>query len=218
VLPTCATVNGAPDLSKPCIPPVMACGGGLGCATASTCKSSCGTRLDCASRFDECSGGASCGADLASVAASAVGVTSDGGLKEPPPLRTNAEIAAMMVDAGYATDDAGVVQLAATGGVGLAFDPALRTPVDGLGLCLDYLESCMMINRTIDGCVAAAHRCVSPTPWLGDPAGDDCCPEPCLVEYFNLRAMQSEATAMQNFLHSSCYAGASAPPSDGGGP
>jgi hypothetical protein len=74
----------------------------------------------------------------------------------------------------------------------------------------------MALNSTIDGCVAAARRCSTSTPWLGDPSGDDCCPEACLVEYFTARQTSTAQQALQTFLATPCYAPTTAPPLDAG--
>jgi hypothetical protein len=94
----------------------------------------------------------------------------------------------------------------------LLFDPNKRDPTAGFGLCLDYLESCMILNSTVDGCIAAAHRCSTTTPWLGDPSGNDCCPQGCLVAYLTARENATPAAALQAMLQSNCYA-----PSGSGG-
>jgi hypothetical protein len=210
-LPNCPVVSGVPDVSSPCVVAAHPCANDVACAEISSCKAACVLRSDCASRYNDCDPLAgTCTADQASLLAAKQGVSP--APRDPPPLRTNQEIAALLVDAGYPLDDAGRVLIESVAGMGLAFDPNHRDIVSGVSLCLDYVESCMMLNKTIDGCVASARRCASSTPWLGDPSGDDCCPHACLLQYFTNRLTMSDEDAVQVFLRSNCYA----PPSDAG--
>ena len=205
-VPVCPVVNGVPDLSQPCNVPPSTCGGGLACADGTSCRQGCTARTDCASRYQRCgAGGSACLTDDASRAATSQGVTPVDWT--PPRLRSSREIADIMIDAGLHADDAGVIQLPmpSLGGVVLAYDPNRRTPANGMRLCVDSITTCMVMKQSTDACVAATARCSSSTPWLGDPAGDDCCPEACLLAYFNARANSSSASALQSMLVSGCY-------------
>ena len=96
---------------------------------------------------------------------------------------------------------------AGLGGIQLAFDPNLKNPLMGVRACMYRVQACMIANRKVDECVAATPRCVGNTPWLGDAAGLDCCPEACLESYFKRRATDNERTALDEFLFSGCYPG-----------
>jgi hypothetical protein len=215
-LPQCPLFNGAPVLSSPCVLPAQKCPNSAGCDSPTSCKAGCSVRADCSSFQDDCNQQGLCVPDQASLLASQQGVTT-ASLVQPPPLRTNAEIAALLVDAGgFQVDDAGRVLIETVAGMDLMFDPNKRDPTSGLRLCLDYIEACMALNSTIDGCVAAARRCSTSTPWLGDPSGDDCCPQGCLVQYFTARQTSTAQQALQTFLTTPCYAPTTAPPLDAG--
>jgi hypothetical protein len=64
-----------------------------------------------------------------------------------------------------------------------------------------------MLTKQVDGCVAAATRCVTQTPWLDDPGGFDCCPTECLLNYFESRQSTTEGAAMHVMMSSFCYPG-----------
>lgn len=184
------------------------CPGGLGCADANSCRSACVARLDCASVGDTCSsGGTSCTPDGASVLATARGVTPVNW--SPPKVRSPEEIAATLKSLGYPEDADGGIDLpgAELGAVQLAFDPTIKNPLMGVRTCIYRIEACMVSNRKVDACVAATPRCVGNTPWLGDDAGLDCCPEACLEKYFERRSSANERVALDEFMFSGCYPG-----------
>jgi len=185
-----------------------ACPGGLGCADDVSCKAACTTRLDCTATGETCArAGAGCVPDGAAVLASARGVTPIA--FSTPPVRSTEEVGALLKRLGYPTDEAGLVYApgAAAGGIQLAFDPSLKNPLMGVRTCMYRIQTCMMANRKVDECVAGTPRCVGGTPWLGDAAGLDCCPEACLEKYFQKRATSNERVALDEFLFSDCYPG-----------
>jgi hypothetical protein len=186
---------------------VAPCAGELGCADANTCKSACTTRMDCESGFMECSSDArTCMADAVSVSASSQGVTPS--KWKPPAVNTPKQLGAMLADAGLETDDAGRVLFGAesSSGLTLAFDPNSHTPLDGFEHCLGRIQTCREQTSEYDGCVAAAPRCASSTP-ANDPAGFDCCPSECLLEYFNDRKTMSAPKALLSVAQGMCYPG-----------
>lgn len=228
VAPSCPLrPDGTPDLTAkvfvgstavPCALPPTACSGGVMCASASECKPRCESRLDCTSRFNTCNGATGfCEPDSASQLATTMGVTPCS--YKPPPLLSTSEVVDQMLDAGIERDEAGIfhVPSPAFAGVKLGFDPAVKTPMLGLRRCVDAVVVTMSASATksIDSAVAAATRCVGTSPWFGDPAGDDCCPEACLKTYFEARKTMSERAALELFLTSGCYPGTSLP-SDAG--
>ncbi|HEY2511066.1 MAG TPA: hypothetical protein VGI39_09430, partial [Polyangiaceae bacterium] len=206
-VPTCSLTNGVANLSTPCNPPASTCAGGLGCAgDGASCKGACTARNDCVSRYQTCaSPGAACTADSVAQAASAAGVTPTSTL--PPAMRPPSAIAAALVDAGFTPDDAGVFVFNTTPGYALAFayDPNRQSPQIQFRNCMDFLGSCALVNKAVDSCVAAASRCTTTTPWLGDPSGADCCPEACLLDYFTARQTMTEAQALMTVGAGSCY-------------
>lgn len=44
-------------------------------------------------------------------------------------------------------------------------------------------------------------------PWKNDPAGDDCCPQSCIDEYYELRKKTSEGAAFMAMVSGTCYPG-----------
>jgi hypothetical protein len=184
-----------------------ACAGELGCADANTCKTACTTRLDCESSFMECASDAhTCTADAVSVSASAQGVTPS--QWKPPAVNTPKQLGAMLADAGLEMDDAGRILLGSesASGLTLAFDPNSHTPLDGFQHCLGRVQTCREQTSEYDGCVAAAPRCSSSTP-ADDPAGFDCCPSECLLEYFDDRRTMSAPRALLSVAQGMCYPG-----------
>jgi hypothetical protein len=228
--PTCSsgmiTPGGRCSASGACVAPgpsdTQPCPNGLACADGSSCKTvgsgGCATRANCASQYNDCNVATGiCSPDVASQLAAKQGVTP--APIPPPPRLTNAQIAAGLVDAGFTPDDAGTFYMNVNdtnAPMQLAFDPKFMTPILTYKNCLEYIETCMLINKTIDGCVALAPRCATSTPWNGDPAGIECCPQACLVEYFNARPAESAPVALQSLASSTCYLGGSAV--DGGAP
>jgi hypothetical protein len=183
------------------------CPGNLGCADAYTCKSTCMTRMDCESGFMECTSDAhACATDAVSVAATAQGVTPS--KWKPPARNTPKQLGDMLLDAGLETDDAGRILLGSesANGLTLAFDPNSHTPLDGFQHCLARIQTCREQTSEYDGCVAAAPRCASSTP-ADDPAGFDCCPSECLLEYFDDRKRMSAPKALLNVAQGMCYPG-----------
>jgi hypothetical protein len=183
------------------------CANGFPCADATACRTGCTTRLDCRSRFDTCDVAAQrCVPDQVSVEIATRGITP--AAFDPPALRTPQEIAAELLDAGYEQNDAGVIVLPSLGGgpIELGFDPNEKNPLIGLKECNVSILACVEEKGVFDECVAAAPRCVSETPWDGDPAGLGCCPEACLLAYFNARPAKRFSEAMKE-LNNGCYPG-----------
>jgi hypothetical protein len=129
--------------------------------------------------------------------------------QEVPPLRSSHEIVQLLQDAGVPRNDAGVFLLSSTGGlIELGFDPHVHTPEQGFADCLNRLNACFALNRQVDKCVETAPRCRGNKPWLGDPAGIDCCPQSCASEYFTARTHgKTEAIALDEMAISHCYPG-----------
>jgi hypothetical protein len=175
-----------------------------------SCKTACVSRLDCGTRYDDCDGTiGSCHPDAVSSAASAKGITPV--TWTPPRLLKPDEVRDKLVDAGLPQDDAGRILLPSSfAGVQVAYDPSLQTPLTGVKSCLQRIRTCTGLTGEIDECVADAPRCASTEPWLGDPAGDDCCPVSCLLSYFDARPAKDEPTALKAFLDNGCYPGLSA--------
>jgi len=141
--------------------------------------------------------------------------------------RSPADIADALRRAGYKADSAGRFLLPehSLGGITLAYDPNLKNPTTGFRACNNRIDSCLVTRAgREDYCVREAPRCVSATPWKDDPAGDDCCPESCVREYFANRRTQTAAVALSNLTESMCYPGLKAfldqpgPSASGGGP
>ncbi len=138
--------------------------------------------------------------------------------------RSRLDVAEALKRAGYKPDNAGRIPFKdrSFGGVTLAYDPSLKNPTIGLRNCIRGIDSCQMADKQLDRCVQDAPRCVSATPWNNDPAGEDCCPESCVSEYFNNRKTQKPGAALSNVVDGMCYPGLQAflsrGRSDGGAP
>ena len=121
------------------------------------------------------------------------------------------ELAEILKQAGYKADDAGRIIFENETGLSLAYDPNLRDPTIGFRECMGNISACIEATAKatgkLDRCVRETPRCVSAKPWKGDPAGDDCCPESCVREYFDMRKSQSEDGAWTGLLKGSCYTG-----------
>lgn len=139
------------------------------------------------------------------------GQPSPGGVTSGPVSPSTAPdphaVAAALADAGYPRDDAGRILVGGGAGVTLAFDPNLRSPAMGLRNCLNGIMACTVESKSIDGCVARAPRCVTPTPWLGDPAGTSCCMTGCITAYQDARRSgKDESYAIDAlFQHGGCF-------------
>jgi hypothetical protein len=208
-LATCPQLpDGGFDESQRCVLPSGPCAGNLGCADGVSCKTACATRADCAGPYAECQGPATCGPDQASQLATQKGITPVSWT--PPPLRTPAQIAAVLEEAGVPQDDAGDFLLPSDtiAGIELAYNPSLQLPVTGLAMWTDYIDACMQTQGQVDPCIVSSERCQTATPWLGDPAGNDCVPEACLVIYLQARASgEDPVAALQTLYESDCYEG-----------
>jgi hypothetical protein len=128
-----------------------------------------------------------------------------------PRLRTQEEIADILVSQGLYRDEQGRVRFPnlTFSGIEWAFDPSLTSPLEALTSCLMRIELCAMSTTfSVDECVAATPRCITETPWLNDPGGNDCCPLACLQDYFDRReAGDGEAVALNHFRTSDCFPG-----------
>lgn len=125
-----------------------------------------------------------------------------------PPSPT--EIANRLRDAGFPANKDGVIVTGpGVGGLAPGYDPKqAETPVAGAAACVGQVTACIAVTRSgADACVLATRRCKTRTPWLGDPAGRDCCPDTCVDAYFHAREVTCDSQATKVFLHSSCYPG-----------
>lgn len=228
---SCSTTS-ATCVPLPATP--RACNGNLECANATTCKPACTSPADCAiahqicapdgkscisdgkvchddgecPRFNDCaSDGMSCKPDAVLAAATARGVVPS--TWEPPQLRTPQQVAAVMKAMGYPEDAQGrmIFPGSGFGGIDIGFDPHRADPITGLRSCLVRIQACIVTGEKWDECIASVPRCQTATPWLGDPAGNDCCPAECLLEYFDARNTQHPRKAMDTMMGSSCYPG-----------
>jgi hypothetical protein len=197
-----------------CLPPTgsQPCPGGLGCADATSCRTACSKRSDCTSGLSTCSSdGTACVPDAAITLANGRGIVP---LEwHPSRVRTAQELADLLRQAGFEQDANGRILFGdqAFGGVTPFFDPNLKTPMTGLRSCVYRLQACALANNAqVDQCVAGTPRCVGETPWVGDPGGDDCCPEACLTKYFEARATESAFRSFRKITDGSCYPGFSA--------
>jgi len=185
------------------------CPGNVTCANASSCRSGCTSRTDCSSYSATCSLAQNiCVPDAVSVAAQAQGITPS--TWTPEVHRTPNEVAALIQQAGVTIDDAGraVFDELSASGLTPVFDPSLKNPVVGFNYCLTRIQGCSQAtNGDLDGCIAVAPRCVSSSPWQDDPAGFDCCPESCLLEYLTDRKTSDAPTSMLEMSDSACYPG-----------
>jgi hypothetical protein len=144
-------------------------------------------------------------ADSATVAATARGVTPVN--VDMPPYKSTAQAADELADAGFPRLDGGAVAIPTLsfGGMVPVIDPSQKTPAMSYRACMNFVTVCWMATKNVDGCVAAAPRCLTSTPWLGDPAGEDCCPESCLAEYFVDRSSMEPVKALKRWRTSGCY-------------
>jgi hypothetical protein len=196
--------------SRTClVPSPVACAGGLGCASGTQCRANpgdpgCQTRGDCGP-YSTCNTSQVCVPDATSVVVTQRGLTPSPWT--PTTRTTPSDLANLLHSAGFERDAAGrIVFEAEFGGVALAFDPNLKTPVTGFRYCLDRIQACFANTHTMDECVAAAPRCVNDLP-VDDPGGFDCCPEACLLEYFDRRTTEASAQAIQSLVRGTCYPG-----------
>ncbi|HEY6556973.1 MAG TPA: hypothetical protein VI072_06855 [Polyangiaceae bacterium] len=204
-----------------CLPPVAsACSGNLECADATSCKTACQSRTDCQTGTHTCdpTDPSRCVPDRASVLAGELGITPAD--FQPPRLRTPEEVAQLLTSAGLHRDANGKVHIPNTsfGGLQLAYDPSKQDAISGLGLCLGRVMACSGAGESVDACVAGTPRCIGNTPWLGDMAGRDCCPEACLAAYLEKRRTEKMSKAIDEFFSSDCYPGLSALSGDLGQP
>jgi len=191
------------------------CPGSLACADATSCRVQCSERSDCADAFKTCaSSGSGCIADHVTEVAATLGVTPSSW--KPPVHRTRADIVASLLASGLTPDEKGrfVFEGITDVGLDLAFDPNLYDPMTGMRSCGMRINACFEKSAQsaskLDSCVAASPRCVSSTPWKNDPGGEDCCPEACLLEYFDKRSTMSAAAALSSMVRGTCYPGMNA--------
>ena len=118
------------------------------------------------------------------------------------------DLAEALKRAGSQADDAGRIMLTPNEtGLSLGYDPNLHDPTTGHRACIAQINSCLLSNKTVDDCVRDTSRCTSATPWKNDPAGDFCCPNSCVQEYFNLRKTLSDNEAYSRMFRGTCYPG-----------
>jgi hypothetical protein len=92
---------------------------------------------------------------------------------------------------GWALTDAGTWIAAATPGLLLVYDRAVRDPTTVFARCSAMIRYCAtQPGRALDDCVADAPRCATVTPWMEDR---DCCPDSCRARFASLRAAGRDA-------------------------
>ena len=182
-----------------------ACADGLACADATSCRTTCVSRADCGEYWLDCSdSGTRCEPDAGALLAESMGIS-------PPEYtlrtaRTPLEIAQLLDDAGIPRDSEGrFVYPMRVAGHQLAFNPNRRLPSMGFSAMLTRLEACQVLEHGPDECVASMPRCQSDEPWNDDPAGWDCWPEACVVEYLSERPARSPGRALERLFDSGCY-------------
>lgn len=110
--------------------------------------------------------------------------------------------------AGYPEDDAGRIILTPdASGLALAYDPNAYSPALGFRSCINRINVCFEATKQLERCMNETPRCVSSTPWKNDPAGDDCCPQSCIDEYYERRKKTSEGAAFMGMGRGTCYPG-----------
>ena len=215
------------------VAPSAPCSSGLGCADAKSCKTACTSPADCAGPYQTCAADGKscisdgkvchnngecpkfndCAADGKMCLPDAVLAASRTRNVEPtswvaPPVRSAQQLADRLKKMGFPVDAEGRVLFPGTfGDVQLAFNPNLQNPATGIKACVVHIEACVQAVGKWDECVASMPRCEGATPWLGDPAGSDCCPSECLVDYFVSRGSKNEGAALEAMMGSSCYPG-----------
>ena len=153
------------------------------------CRSRCETRADCKSPYDDCNAATqTCQPDAVTVAAAQFGVQP---MEWKPPLAATLEQEAIDLILPTTTN--------------------AQTPLMGFVRCQDRVTACRMATHQADQCVAGTPRCASDHPWRKDPAGPDCCPSACLLEYFELRKTNSPVQAFLAQARSQCYPGMDQP-------
>jgi len=81
-----------------------------------------------------------------------------------------------------------------------------RNPADALRACALSINACVMRPRAAVDCMQIVPKCQSSTPWLGDPAGDGCCPGACLQAYESSRVAGADpSTALDAMMKSRCH-------------
>lgn len=184
------------------------CPGKLACADPTSCRTQCTTRSDCAGGIAACSAsGDQCIPDHVTEVAATLGVAPT--TWKPEVQRTRADIVASLLAGGFTPDEKGrfIFEGMNSAGLELAFDPNLYDPTTGLRSCATRINVCFERTSQLDACVAGSPRCVSSTPWKNDPGGEDCCPESCLLEYFEKRASMSASAAIVSMVRGTCYPG-----------
>jgi hypothetical protein len=123
--------------------------------------------------------------------------------------RSQTDLINALKHAGLMPDDAGrfVFSGQSPGGVALAYDPNLHDAISGWRSSVARMSACITATKSIDECVNSAPRCKSPTPWKGDPSGDDCWPESCQRQYLESRKTQTAAVSLSNLANGKCYPG-----------
>jgi|SRR5450755_2327998 hypothetical protein len=121
--------------------------------------------------------------------------------------RSRADVVNALKQAGLEPDDAGRFALPghSLGGVTLAYDPNLHDAISGWRSSANRMVACLRTSMSIDECVNSAPRCKSPTPWKGDPSGDDCWPESCTRQYLEYRKTEGQAPAFSRLGDGKCY-------------
>jgi hypothetical protein len=152
------------------------------------CTATCRSRADCLDEYEDCSTETKqCEPDAVSVAARAYGIKPARWVPPPPPGPLPKELIEVL--RSHAPEP---------------------NPSIGYHQCIDRIQLCRRHTQELDQCVASAPRCVSAEPWRGDPAGPDCCPSKCLLQYFGFRKTRSPGDAMSGLVGLNgreCYPG-----------
>ena len=142
------------------------------------------------------------------LAALLAGVAVLGVLRAQSPRNRRQDVARALKLAGFKEDDAGRIILSTEdSGLSFAFDPNLQRPSIGFRSFITRITACYDRSNQLDSCINDCPRCVSPTPWKDDPAGDDCCPESCVSEYYELRKTKEPSVAIMGVARGNCYPG-----------
>lgn len=142
------------------------------------------------------------------LAALTIGVVVLGVCKGVSRRNRRQDIANALKLAGYEQDDAGGIMLTpGASGIALAYDPNLYDPTIGHRSCINRINTCFEATKQVERCMKEAPRFVSSTPWNNDPAGDDCCPQSCIDEYYERRKTMSAIAAFMEMGHGTYYPG-----------
>lgn len=177
------------------------CLGGLACADATSCRTTCDSRTDCAHHWMQCNANANgCQPDSTATHATQAGIPLVDFTPKPltPTDPNNTKLEEV---------EPGVWALPyVAGGMRLAIDTRNPTPGNGLEWCAYWIKACMLTDASTDSCVASAPRCVGDEPWKNLDQ-QPCCPAACLDTYLESRQTKNEADSLVDIAYSGCYPG-----------